>query len=352
MAGTKRETGKNRWRLEYMYENERYSQYVNASSPSEANRKLALFVAEVEKGNYSRQNSMTFTEFSQMFIDKYAKNNLSDTTVINYVYQLNKYILPELGKYKLSKLKRLHVQDFANKLLNEYNLSSKTIKNYIKLISSILEKAIQWDYLHENVAKYVTIPKNYNKPKKEQEIYNNEEIKLLFEALQNEEEPFKTMVYVSFYTGAKRGEVLGLRWQDIDFDNNIMHIIQNKIIKQNGTKLKETKNKRTRQFVIPQVLVDKLKEIYNNQPQNELVFNYCPTTYTKMWRKFIKSHNLKPITLHDLRHTNGSILASKGVDIVTIANRLGHLPATASAYYLHAVSEEDKKASQKLDNLF
>ena len=71
-----------------------------------------------------------------------------------------------------------------------------------------------------------------------------------------------------------------------------------------------------------------------------------------MWRKFIKRHNLKPITLHDLRHTNGSILASKGVDIVTIANRLGHLPATASAYYLHAVSEEDKKASQKLDNLF
>ena len=352
MAGTKRETGKNRWRLEYMYENERYSQYVNASSPSEANRKLALFVAEVEKGNYSRQNSMTFTEFSQMFIDKYAKNNLSDTTVINYGYQLNKYILPELGKYKLSKLKRLHVQDFANKLLNEYNLSTKTIKNYIKLISSILEKAIQWDYLHENVAKYVTIPKNYNKPKKEQEIYNNEEIKLLFDALKTEEEPFKTMVYVSFYTGARRGEVLGLRWQDVDFENNIMHVIQNKIIKRNGTKLKETKNKRSRQFVIPQVLVDKLKEIYNNQNPSDLIFNYCPTTYTKMWRKFIKRHNLKPITLHDLRHTNGSILASKGVDIVTIANRLGHLPATASAYYLHAVSEEDKKASQKLDNLF
>ena len=134
MAGTKRLTGTNRWRLEYMYENERYSQYVTASSPTEANRKLALFVSDVEKGQYSRQNSITFTEFAQMFIDKYAKNNLSDCTVMNYACQLNKYILPELGKYKLSKLKRLHVQDFANKLLSEYNLSSKTIKNYIKLI--------------------------------------------------------------------------------------------------------------------------------------------------------------------------------------------------------------------------
>lgn len=352
MAGTKRLTGTNRWRLEYMYENERYSQYITASSPTEANRKLALFVSDVEKGQYSRQNSITFTEFAQMFIDKYAKNNLSDTTVMNYACQLNKYILPELGKYKLSKLKRLHVQDFANKLLSEYNLSSKTIKNYIKLISSILEKAIQWDYLHENVAKYVTIPKNYSKPKKEQEIYNNEEIKEMFKALEKEEEPFKTMVYVSFYTGARRGEVLGLRWQDIDFNNNIMHIIQNKIVKINGTKLKETKNKRTRQFVIPQVLVNKLKEIYNNQSPNELIFNCYPSTYTKMWQNFLRKNNLKYITLHDLRHTNGSILASKGVDIVTIANRLGHLPATASAYYLHAVSEEDKKASQKLDNLF
>lgn len=352
MAGTKRKRGKNSYFLEYMYEGERYSQTVKANSPSEADRKLALFVAEVEKGNYNNQSSITFTEMSQMFLDKYAKNNLSDTTVINYKCQLNKYILDEIGKYKLPKLKKLHVQDLANKLYEEYNLSSKTIKNYINLVSSILEKAVEWNYLRENVAKNVAIPKNYNKQKKEQEIYNNEEIKKMFEALQAEPEPFKTMVYISFYTGARRGEVLALRWKDIDFDKNIIHIVQNKIRKVDGTKIKETKNKRSRSFVAPQVLITKIKEIYNNQNKEELLFNYYPATYTRMWQDFIKRNNLKYITLHDLRHTNGSILASKGVDIVTIAKRLGHLPATASAYYLHAVSEEDKKASEKLDNLF
>lgn len=96
----------------------------------------------------------------------------------------------------------------------------------------------------------------------------------------------------------------------------------------------------------------KEQEIYNNQNKEELLFNYYPATYTRMWQDFIKRNNLKYITLHDLRHTNGSILASKGVDIVTIAKKLGHLPATTSAYYLHVVSEEDKKASEKLDNLF
>ena len=352
MAGTKRKRGKNSYFLEYMYEGERYSQTVKATSPSEADRKLALFVAEVEKGNYNNQSSITFTEMAQMFLDKYAKNNLSDNTVINYKCQLNKYILDDIGTYRLSKLKKLHIQDFANKLYEEYNLSSKTIKNYINLISSILEKAIEWGYINTNIANNVNIPKNYNKPKKEQEIYNNEEIKLLFEALKNEEEPFKTMVYISFYTGARRGEVLALRWKDIDFENNIINIVQNKIRKVDGTKIKETKNKRSRNFVAPQILMTKIKEIYNNQNKDDLIFDYYPATYTKMWQKFIKRNNLKYITLHDLRHTNGSILASKGVDIVTIAKRLGHLPATASAYYLHAVSEEDKKASEKLDNLF
>ncbi len=351
MAGTLRKRGKNSYYLEYMCNGERYSQSVKANSLSEARTKLALFVAEVEKGAYI-SSDITFTELAQMFLDKYAKNNLSDTTVINYKYQLNKHILPEIGHYKINTLKKLHIQDLANKECEEYNLASKTIKNDIKLISAILEKGIEWELLQSNVAHKVAIPNNKNKPKKEQEIYNNEEIKLLFDALDKEDDPFKTMVYVSFYTGARRGEVLALRWKDIDFNNNIIKIQQNKVRTVNGTTFKDTKNKRSREFVAPEVLMKKLKEFYNNQDEEELLFNIYPSTYSRNWSNFVKKNNLKYITLHDLRHTNGSLLASKGVDIVTIAKRLGHLPATASAYYLHAVSEEDKKASQKLDDLF
>jgi len=351
MAGTIRKRGKNSYYLEYMCEGERYSQTIKADSKTEANKKLAQFISEVEKGTYLSSN-LSFTELAQMFLDKYAKNNLSDTTVINYKYQLNKHILPEIGHYKINTLKKLHIQDLANKECEEYNLASKTIKNDIKLISAILEKGIEWELLQSNVAHKVAIPNNKNKPKKEQEIYNNEEIKLLFDVLDKTEDPFKTMVYVSFYTGARRGEVLALRWKDIDFNNNIIHIQQNKVRTVNGTTFKETKNKRTREFVAPEILMKKLKEFYSNQDKDDLLFNIYPSTYSRQWTSFVKKNNLKYITLHDLRHTNGSLLASKGVDIVTIAKRLGHLPATASAYYLHAISEEDKKASQKLDDLF
>ena len=122
MAGTKRKTGENRWRLEYMFEGERYSQYITASSLTEANRQLALFVAAIEKGQYSRQSNITFVEFAQLFLDKYARTNLSETTVRDYISRLNKYILDYLGNKKLSTIRRLHIQEFANMLYEEYNL--------------------------------------------------------------------------------------------------------------------------------------------------------------------------------------------------------------------------------------
>ena len=121
MAGTKRKRGENSWRLEYMYDNERYSCTVKANSPSEADRKLALFVAEIEKGNYSKDSDLTFVELSQMFCDKYCEDNLSPTTLKDYKSRLNKYILKDFGAMKINRIKRLHVQDFANKLVKEYN---------------------------------------------------------------------------------------------------------------------------------------------------------------------------------------------------------------------------------------
>lgn len=200
MAGTMRKRGKNSYYFEYMCDGVRYSQSIKAKNDTEASKKLALFVAEVEKGTYKDNSGLTFTELSQMFLDKYAKNNLSDTTIINYKYQLNKHILPVIGHYKINKLKKLHVQDLAQDLCDEYNLASKTIENDIKLISAILEKGIEWELLNSNVAHKVSIPKNKNKPKAEQEIYNNKEVKILFEALNKTENPFKVMVYTSFYT--------------------------------------------------------------------------------------------------------------------------------------------------------
>ena len=356
MAGTKRKRGENSWRLEYMYDNERYSCTVKASSPSEADRKLALFIADVEKGNYSKDSSITFVEMAQLFKDKYAKSNLSPTTVKNYKSQLNKYILPEIGAYKISKLKRLHIQELANKLYEEYNLSSKTIKNYIKLISSILNKAIEWDYIQNNVAEKVSIPKNFSKQKKKVILYSYEEISTFLDCLDKlEDKELQLLIYSLFVVGGRRGEILSLTFNDFNFDRCSIDLNKNRVIVDGGTEVKEIKNRKNRAMYVPKTYIDRVLSYYEflEKPSKDTrLFNKHPNTYTSEFRKFLINNNLRVIQLKDLRALNESILVNQGLDVVSVAKRLGHLPSTATNYYLDQIPEEDKKASEILGNLF
>ena len=356
MAGTKRKRGKNSYFLEYMCEGERYSQTVKASSPTEASRKLALFVSEVEKGKYKKDSGLTFTEFAQLFFDKYANDNLSPTTVRDYKNRINKYIADEIGMIKINKLKRLQIQELANKLVKEYNLSSKTAKNDIALISSILNKGIEWDYLDYNVADKISIPKNLNKQKKKVVLYSYDELKEFSDKLEQlENKELQIAIYTSFYTGARRGEVMALTFNDINLKKHSIDLNKNKVTVKGGTTEKDIKTGKNRLFYVPKTYIDKVKEYYNylGKPKKDTkLFNMHPDTFSKDFKDFLKANNLRDINLKDLRALNESILVNKGLDVVSVAKRLGHLPSTATNYYLDQIPEEDKKASEILENLF
>lgn len=356
MAGYKREVRPGTWRFEYQVDGEKFSQNVKAKNDKEADKKLALFVAEVEKGKYKSSSGITFTEFSQLFIDKYATDNLSPTTVRDYKNRLNKYILEEIGTMKLEKIKRLQIQEFANKLVKEYNLSSKTAKNDIKLISSILNKAIEWDYIDYNVADKVNIPKNLKKQKKKVILYSYDEIKKFLEKLEQlKDKELQIAIYTSFYTGARRGEVMALTFKDIDFKKNSIDFNKNKINVKGGTQEKDIKNGKNRLFYVPKIYIDKVKNYYRylGKPKKETkLFNMHPDTFSNNFKKFLSDNNLRVVNLKDLRALNESILVNKGIDVVSASKRIGHLPSTGVNYYLDEIPEEDKKASEILQNLF
>lgn len=356
MAGTMRKTGNNRWRLEYMCDGERYSQYVIAKSPTEADKQLSLFVADVEKGKYRKDTGMTFTQLAQLFIDKYATDNLSPTTVRDYKNRLNKYICEEIGTTKITKLKRLQIQELANKLVKEYNLSSKTAKNDIALISSILNKGIEWDYIDYNVADKISIPKNFEKQKKKVILYSYDEVKTFLEKLKKlKDKELQIAIYTSFVTGARRGEVMALTFKDFNFQRNTIDFNKNRVNIKGGTIEKEIKNSKNRQFYVPKSYINKVKQYYQylGKPKKETkLFKMHPDTFSENFKNFLSDNNLREIDLKDLRALNESILINKGRDIVSTAKRLGHLPSTATNYYLDQIPEEDKKASEILENLF
>lgn len=356
MAGTKRKTGKNKWRLEYMLDGERYSQYITATSPTDADRQLALFITEIEKGNFKNSSSLTFVELSQLFLDKYAKDNLSPTTYKDYKNRLNKYILKDFGTMKISRIKRLHIQEFANKLVKEYNLSSKTAKNDINLISSILNKGIEWDLLDSNVADKVSIPKNIEKAKKKVVLYSYDELDLFIKALEKlKDEELKMAIYTSLNTGARRGEVMALTFEDINIKRRSIDFNKAKININGGTQIKDIKTGKNRQFYVSKNYIDLVNKYYKylGKPEkSKPMFTMHPDTYSKKFKEFLSNNDLRDINLKDLRALNESILVNKGLDIVNVAKRLGHLPSTATNYYLDQIPEEDKKASEILQDLF
>lgn len=356
MAGTMRKRGNNSYFLEYMCDGERYSQTIKASSDSEASKKLALFITEIEKGNFHNSSSMTFVELAQLFLDKYAYDNLSKTTTNTYKVSLNKYILNEIGQIKINRIKRLHIQEFANKLVKEYNLSSKTTKNYINLISSILNKGIEWGYLENNVADKVSVPKNLEKQKKKVILYSYDELDAFTKALNKlENKELQLAIYTSLNTGARRGEVLALTYNDINFNRCSIDLNKSKITIKGGTQLKDIKTGKNRQFYVSQNYIDMVKSYYKykGKPSKDTyIFEMHPDTFSKKFKMFLEENNLREINLKDLRALNESILVNKGLDIVNVAKRLGHLPSTATNYYLDQIPEEDKKASEILQNLF
>lgn len=356
MAGTMRKVGENKYRLEYMCEGERYSQNIIAFSPSEASKKLAHFVTEVDKGNFRKTNALTFTELAQLFLDKYGKDNLSETTYRNYKNMLNNRILDEIGTIKINKLKRIQIQELANLLLNEYNLSSKTIKNHIKVISAILNKGIEWDLLDYNVADKVSIPKNIEKQKKKVVLYSYDELEQFTKALDKlEDKELQVAIYTSLYTGARRGEVMALTFNDINFSKCSIDLNKSKINIPNGTKIKDIKTGKNRLFYVPNTYINIIKDYYKylgKPDKNMELFTMHPDTYSKKFKDFLKENDLRIINLKDLRALNESILVNKGLDVVSVAKRLGHLPSTATNYYLDQIPEEDKKASDILEDLF
>lgn len=355
MAGTIIKVG-DKYRLQYQYDGTRYSRTISTNSKTEASNQLALFIAEVQNGSCFINNNLTFVELAQMFLDKYGKDNLSDTTYRTYKSQLNNYILQEFGRMKINKIKRLHVQEFANKLVVEYNLSSKTAKNYIKTISSILNKGYEWELLPNNVADKISIPKNLEKPRKKVILYSYDELNLFVSSLEKlEDKELQMAIYTSLNTGARRGEVLALTFNDINFDRYSIDFNKSKINIAGGTKIKDIKTGNNRQFYVSKNYIDKVTEYYHylgSPDMSSPLFKMHPDTYTKHFKSFLADSGLRIIQLKDLRALNESILVNQGLDIVNVAKRLGHLPSTATNYYLDQIPEEDKKASEILQDLF
>lgn len=247
-------------------------------------------------------------------------------------------------------------------------LAPKTLSHYHKLLKSIFAKAVKWNVIYDNPCERVDPPKLQ---RKEAEYLSETETRQLLDALDDAPMQYRVMVYMMVYLGARRGEICGLEWNDIDWENNRIHIQRNLLyLPEVGTYEDTPKTENSNRIVvIPNRITDMLRELQEcqNHQRAQLLDHWVesgkiftqfngspihPSTITKWLNKFCKAKGLPHIYPHMLRHTSATMLLMQGLPLKAVSKRLGHAQAsTTSDIYGHSLLSVDEIAAEALDNM-
>ena len=244
-------------------------------------------------------------------------------------------------------------------------LAAPTLRRYYGLVSAILGAAVQMQAIQDNPARRVTPPKEI---KKEAPYLDDKEALKVLETLSTAPLKWRTAVMLLLYSGMRRGELCGLVWGDLDFDNKLVHITKaNQYLSGKGIFEKETKNETSNRVIkLPDEMFSMLREYKVWQTEERLkmgdkwqdsgkIFTQenglamHPSSVTGWVRDFREANGLPKFTPHSLRHTSATLLIMQGVPVKAVSARLGHASQnTTNAVYSHSIQTVDAMASDVL----
>ena len=320
----------------------------------------------IKNNTYINKNKITVEQLLNEWLE-YSKTVWSPKTYVSnkhWVENINKSI----GHILLKNLNVKLLEDFYIELRTTTNYSDKTIQHHYTIISTALNKAVVWGYILNNPNIRIEKPKI---KKKEIECYSPEEVEKLVTALQNECIKYQALIMLALDSGARRGEITGLTWDDIDFNKSTININKTtQYLKEYGIFEKDTKTATSnRTIYISQTTLDLLKRYQTQQLERKMhlgnkwqnsnrVFtteygaDMHPDTPSQILERIIKKHNLKRITFHGLRHTSISLQISSGIQAQIISRRAGHSNVTVTHNtYSHFFENEFQDVANVMQEL-
>lgn len=370
--------GKNSWRLKVSAgfdlngKRKVQTKTVRAKDRKEAEVALAAFIAEVKAPGYQEPENMTFREYAEIWLEDHAERNLQPKTITGYKSILERRILPELGGMRISKITPLEVNRFYSKMAalkkvpnsrSHGTLSNRTLRHYHVLLNKMMTDAVQLGIIKENPTARVSAPRVKPKPL-EMEDSSIEELLL---AIQKEELRYRALVLLTLGTGMRLGEVTGLEWKHIDFENKRIFIKQSaQYIAGRGIIVKEPKSySSNRVNAIPEEALNLLKKYYEEQdkyPKCTDKFDWVfrnpdgshmkPPLVSGWFARFLRKHGISHLRFHDLRHLSATLSLQNGISPTNVAARLGHSKtSTTMDIYSHAFKSVDIEAAEKLNNV-
>lgn len=331
------------------------------------------FLFEEECDGLSTGGNIKFQDFAEQWFKEYAEKRLKART-IERSRQLSQRTYQAIGHLRMEKITPRHIQKFINNLSEEgtnqrtgKGLAPKTVLHYRSFISGVFDYAFKMGVVKSNPCERVILPER--KPV-EHDCYTLEEAQQLLDLLQKEPLKYQAFFVLAIYGGFRRGELLGLEWKDIDFENNVVSIRRTSLYtKEKGIYTDTPKTKGSmRSLKFPGEVIDLLRRYRSEQNQERFrlgdQWNFTDRLFTKWnglpmnpettynWlKKFCKRNNIRFLGVHSFRHLNASLLITSGVDARTVSASLGHSnTSTTLNIYAHTFAEAQARASEAVAN--
>ena len=329
-------------------------------SEKEARKVMHRMINDMEQNKIVKKNHKTVEEWMTEWINLYLPN-VEETTRVGYKTKLRCYIKPALGDILIYSLRADHVQKMVNDMLAK-GLSPKNIRDTFNNINAAMKKAVILRYIPFNPCEGVVLPKV---KKYRAKVYDNQMIHTLLDTASGTDMYLPVLLGVT--VGLRRGEMLALRWDDIDFKTNTIKVRSNMVNGENGIIIKAPKSeagirdikvgdevmaelKKARLKYMDDALTSPIFQNLNFVIRQEDGSPMLPDSMTRKWSRFLKDNDLPHIRLHDLRHSNAMALIQAGVNPRVVQQRLGHSDVNITLNtYTHVLPEMDIDAAAKLD---
>lgn len=341
------------WRLRVWDGERQVSQTFKApggkrESEQAANEELAKMVRRVAR-NPGVDHDRTLSDLWEAFYDRVVPD-LSPTTQRGYRSVMKGVILPALGPTKLRDLTSYQLDAFYAK--QRKRVSARSVLSYHRLLSTVCRQAERWGWLEVSPVRNATPPQV---PRSE---VVSPSLDVVLSLVQSAEGLVQLLIVLAAALGARRAELVGLRWDDIDYVSGTVRIERSIYeVPGGGVAVKSTKTDRPRIVTLDSASLSALRTL--SAGRSGYVFSKTgetPWRPTRATREYMRVRDLVPaakgIRLHALRHWHASNLISQGFDPVTVSKRLGHAnPTTTLAIYSHALAQRDQAAADAIGDL-
>ncbi len=369
--------GKKSWRLKFEKGrddngNRMIGYETVRGSKKDAKIRLTEILESRNKGSFVDRTVMTVAAYLMQWLADHAFHSVSRKTFERYSEIVELHLVPALGAKKLSDLKPLAIQSYYSQALKEGRrdgkggLAPRTVLHHHRVLCEALRQAVRWRLLAINPAEAAEPPRPDHA---EIDVLMDDDLHTLLKTAR----PTRSYpaILMAATTGMRRGEVLGLRWVDLDLAAGIVTVNHTLEETKAGMRLKEPKTKRSRRNItLPALMVAALRSHKVAQAQERLMLGLGrdangyvfaaldggpirPRNLSKEFSRIVERAGVRRVSIHSLRHTHASQLLRDGVHVKVVSERLGHSTVSITLdVYAHTIPNMQADAAARIDAAF